>query len=715
MKKFTRIIAFAALLVMILSCIPVNAITPYTTYTYSIDGYPLISPDAYVPDTVYDSKNILNGTRGITIDDPKDLFVDDNDNVYLVLGKSNQVIVMNQYFKVKFIISEFENDHGVPDSLAGPSGVFVTDEHIYVADTDNKRIVKFDLNGKFVKTIGEPAADVFPEGSIYRPVALAVDDYDRIYVVSATTYMGIIRLNEDAEFQGFIGAPAVTVSPLELFWRSFMTEEQLAQTKSYVPTEFNNISLDGRGFVFVTTSSIDASSQQAAIEDKDGKYAPVKLLNNKGSDIMKRNGFFGPGGEVKIEQSYGAVDENITGPSRIIDVAAGPEGTWSIVDEKRSKIYTYTEDGTLLHIFGDRGTQLGNIANIEAIDYMSNGDILVLDKTSLNITKFRRTEYGDLLIEAIKNTNNREYDKTKEYGEKMLQRNNNLDMAYILIGQSLYRTADYEESLEYLSAAYDTTNYSNSFKEIRKEWISKYFAIIPIVIVAAIILVVLFFKYAGKVNRRTALKVGKRTFKEEILYAFHVIFHPFDGFWDLKHEKRGSVRGGLFWVAIVIFTFFYQSIGTGYIFNPRGDTSTIFVQIISVLVPLFLWVTANWCLTTLFEGEGSFKDVFIATSYSLAPLPLLIVPSVIYSNFAIESEGMIITLLSTFAFVWAGLLIFFASQVTHDYTSSKNLLTTVGTIVGMVIIIFVVLLFSTLLTKIFSFIVGIVDEISFRM
>lgn len=714
MKKFIRIIAFAALLVMLFSCIPVNAITPYTTYTYSIDGYPLISPDAYVPDRIFDSKNILYKGKSITIDDPRDLFVDGNDNVYLVLGKPNQVVVMNNYFNVKFIISEFTNDHGVPDSLSGPSGVFVTDEYIYIADTDNKRIVMFNLDGSFYKTIPEPDADVFPEGSIYRPVAIAVDDYKRIYVVSATTYMGVIAINEDGVFQGFIGALPVTVSPLDIFWRSFMTEEQRAQTKSYVSTEFNNISMDDRGFIFVTTSSIDANSQQAAIESKESKYAPVKLLNSKGSDIMKRNGFFGPGGEVSIEVSYGAVDEDITGPSRIIDVAAGPEGTWSIIDEKRSKIYTYSEDGTLLHIFGDRGTQLGNVASIEAIAYLENGDILVLDKTSLNITKYRRTEYGDLLIEAIKNTNNREYGKTIEYGLKMLQRNNNLDMAYILIGQSLYRSADFEESLTYLKAAYDVDNASESFKEIRKEWMSKYFALIPIALVALVILVVIFFKFAGKVNKATALKVGKKSFGEEILYAFHVMFHPFDGFWDLKHEKRGSVRGAIFWIVIAILTFFYQSIGTAYLFNPRGDTSTILIQIISVIVPLLLWVTANWCLTTLFEGEGSFKDIFIATSYSLAPLPLLIIPSVIYSNFATVDEGTIITLLVTFAFIWTGMLIFFASQVTHDYTFSKNVLTSIGTIVGMVIIIFVALLFSTLLTKIFSFVVGIIEEISLR-
>ncbi len=710
--NFKRIIAFVACLIMIAaSVIPASAITPYSTYTYSIDGFALISPDAYVPDRIIDQSNLTYDGKPVALDGAKDIFVDSDNNVYVVLSTKNQVVVADEYFNVKFIIEKFVNHHGVPDSLAAPSGVFATKDKIYVADTENKRIVMFNKDGSLYKVIEEPDADVFPANSIYKPEAVAVDEYGRIYVVSTTTYMGVIAINEDGVFQGFVGAQQVTISAMEIFWRRFQTKEQRAQSQAYISTEFNNIAISDKGFIYTTTSSINETSQQSAIDDKSSKYAPVKLLNTKGNDIMRRNGFFGPGGEVAVSNLS---TSTITGPSRIIDVAVGPEGTWSIIDEKRSKIYTYDYDGNLLFIFGDMGTQLGNISSIEAIAYLGN-DILILDKGAANITKFRRTEYGDLLLEAIKNTNERNYDQTITYWKSILQRNNNFDSAYIGIGRSLYRSADYEEALEYYKAAYDTTNYSEAFKEIRKEWMSKFFIFIPIGAILVAILVVLFFKYAAKVNKATSLKVGRKTFKEEVLYTFHLIFHPFDGFWDLKHEKRGSVRGAIFWIVIAILTFFYQEIGTGYIFNPRDDYSTIFTQILGVLVPLFLWCTANWCLTTLFEGEGSFKDVFVATSYALAPLPLLIVPSVLYSNIALESEGMVVNLLATFAFIWCGMLIFFASQVTHDYTFSKNILTTIGTLLGMAVIMFIALLFSTLLSKVFGFITDLISEIAYRL
>ena len=139
------------------------------------------------------------------------------------------------------------------------------------------------------------------------------------------------------------------------------------------------------------------------------------------------------------------------------------------------------------------------------------------------------------------------------------------------------------------------------------------------------------------------------------------------------------------------------------------------VQVISVLIPLLLFVLANWCLTTLFEGEGSFKDIFVAGCYSLVPLPLLLIPATIASNWVTTSEASIVTFVGTVAFIWAGLLIVAGTMVTHDYSMFKNIITILGTIVAMAFIIFIVLLFSMLLSKLVSLATNLVTEIQYRM
>ncbi len=722
MKKICSILALVFVLVILFS-VPVSA-KPYQTYTYSLSGYALYSPDAYVPQDNGTIDSAYIGLKGgdkdldQPIKEPGDIEVDDQGNVYIADsgdGMASRIIILDPYYRLKAIISEFINDQGNPDQLSGPQGVFITEDTIFVCDTDKNRIVTFNrFTYEFKDIIKEPESELFEESSVYKPVAIAVDQFDRLYVVSSTTYQGVIVLTRDGDFIGFIGAQKTKLSVWDQIWRRFQTDEQRELSEKNVSTEFNNITLTDDGFIYVTTDSIKESDQSSAMRgrSKKGDYHPVKMLNAAGEEIMRRNGFWPPAGEVQTTSSSRDTDVP-TGASKVVDVAVGPEKTWSIIDAKRSKVYTYDYDGNLLFVFGDSGQQLGNIANLSGIVYQGD-KMLLLDKTNDTFTVFRRTEYGDILINALKNQNDRQFDIAVEDWLEILKRNSNYDAAYIGIGQSMYRNGQYEESIEYFKAAYDTDNYENSYKEIRKEWISKWILLIPIGIVALCVGWSFFMKYCNKVNSRAAVAGGKRNFKEEFLYAFYVIFHPFDGFWDLKHEKRGSLRVAIVYMILTVLTFFYQAVGSGYAVNQQTVYTNVVVVGLGVLVPIFLWSVANWCLTTLFDGEGSFKDIVIAMGYSLLPLILTVIPTTIASNFIVSSEVEMLNLVTTIGFIWVGILIFFGMMVTHDYSMGKNVLTVAGTIVGMVFIMFIGILFSTLLSKIVNFVMNIITEISYR-
>ena len=129
-------------------------------------------------------------------------------------------------------------------------------------------------------------------------------------------------------------------------------------------------------------------------------------------------------------------------------------------------------------------------------------------------------------------------------------------------------------------------------------------------------------------------------------YSLYVIFHPFKGFWDLKHEKKGNAFSAWLIVSMLIVLLILRRQFTGFILNfNKQNEMNVFVEILSVLAPLGLWCLSNWCITTLVDGEGSFKDIFITTAYALTPIVLINVPLLLFSNVIILEETVFDTVL----------------------------------------------------------------------
>ena len=753
MKNLKRILLLIVCLVLMLGCMPVGAIIPYSTYTYDIDGQYMESPHAYVPYEVIDQEFL-----GVTLENPTDFCVDHEKFIYISdqSTDSGSVVILNDKFQVIATISSFINEWGVPEKIVSPAAVFVTparaddyapdDEDLeintlYVCDSTWNRILAFDVsnidpeltpeenaeNIVYNTTIYQPESDVFAEGHIFRPIAVAVDKVGRVYSVGELTHQGIISMNSDGSFFGFLGAQTQKTSIIDIVWRAFQTEEQRRKSVKTVSTEYNNINIDGDGFVYATTSTISDAQQMQAItgKDKSGTYAPVKKLSPQGDDVMKRNGFYPPSGEVTVTQ-IASNDTIITGGSTVTDVALGPHGTWSIIDEKRSRVFTYDEEGRLLYAFGDKGNQLGNIQALAAIEYHGN-NLLLLDSTNKNISVFKRTSYGDALDNAIVANLERRYTEAEQLWQDILQLNSNFDMSYIGIGKSLYREAStlsdedprkielFQEAMANYEYAYDTQNWSDCYQDLRKIWIKKYIWAIPIAVVVVLFALSRFMKIVGKTNRKEEVVKKKRSLWSEFSYGFHVMFHPFDGFYDIKHEFRASIKGALLIFALTVIAFIYQSIGQGYVMNAVPQDVSIIISIASIALPVILWTVSNWCLTTLFDGEGSLRDIFIGTCYALFPLPAFIIITTLYSNFITATEIGFVTLFIGVGYFWVGFLLFFGMMTIHDYSFFKNVLTCIATIVGMAVIMFLGLLFSSLIGKIFSFVYNIILELSYRV
>lgn len=203
---------------------------------------------------------------------------------------------------------------------------------------------------------------------------------------------------------------------------------------------------------------------------------------------------------------------------------------------------------------------------------------------------------------------------------------------------------------------------------------------------------------------------------DQFKYSLYVMTHPFDGFWDLKHEKRGSIKAGNIILILLIITLMMKRQLTGFLFNPNDPlTFNPFVEIGNVYLPFIMWCVSNWCLTTLMDGEGSFKDIYMASAYAMMPMIVINLFTLIISHFLNSDTAALYYLLNTIAVIWMGALLFFGLIVVHQYSFGKALLTAVFIIVGIAIIIFISLMFFKVVENITQFIASLVYEIKINL
>lgn len=200
-----------------------------------------------------------------------------------------------------------------------------------------------------------------------------------------------------------------------------------------------------------------------------------------------------------------------------------------------------------------------------------------------------------------------------------------------------------------------------------------------------------------------------------IKFPSYIIFHPFDGYDELKRYKKGKP-----WVAtlfIVLFAFFriFVYVNESIIINNRNPHNLNTIQeIFTVLLLIFLFVVGNWSITTLMEGKGNMKEIFMVTGYSLFPVLIIGFPSVILSNYLTKEEMGIYTLLMGSGYALTGIMLFFGILNIHEYGLLKTILTFLFTVVAMLFMIFLGLLFFDLIQQFIAFIISIYDELRLR-
>ena len=689
-RKYLR---FAVVLALLLGLsLPVAAEAPFYDYTYDEWGDPVGAPRAYDLFQVADAAVIGTALKG-----PSDLCVS-GDEIYIADTGNNRIVVLDSGFRRVREWNGTDSPDGRLD-FAAPEGVFVAEDgRVLIADTGNGRLVVTDREGRFLDVYGAPVTDILPEDFQYRPIKVAADKAGRLFVVSQSFNMGLLQFDREGRFIQTLGAAKVQVTAFDLLWRLISTKEQQERMQQFVPTEYNNLAVDEDGFVYATTSIYEEYNIEAY------GLTAVRKLNASGNDILR---YSMPLGELAY-----TVRGQFAGPSRIVDVYAGENGMFSILDANRGRVFTYDNTGMLLYIFGTYGDMGGALKNPRAID--KSGDLfLVLDGSKNTVTAYSPTAYARSFDRATAYHYQDEYELEAQEWRTILSLNGNSNIAYTGLGKAAFRTGRYEEAMEYFHKAGDRANYSKAFQYRRREIIADGFMWAVPVFLAVLALLV----DGVKLKRRYCpARVDPQSFRGKLAFGRYVAFHPMDGFWDLKRENRGSLRVALLFTGLLCVVMVAQRQLTGFLFNTANIKElNLLIEISKVLLPFGLWCISNWCVTSLMQGEGKLRDIATMTGYALLPMLVLNTVGIVLSNLMTSKEGDFYFFCVALGALWSLGLILLGHQQIHDYTLGRSLFVTFLTVVVMAVVVFLAILLIVLLQQMIGFGSDLLNEIFYRV
>nr|WP_232421991.1 YIP1 family protein [Caldicellulosiruptor bescii] len=668
---------------------------PYYQYNYDVYQHEIPSAAGYYPAKTIRGEYIGSGS----FKNPTDLYVDNNNTIYIMDSGNKRVIVCDKDFKLKKIIDKFFDSNGTIQ-LIEPDGIFVDKSGlIYICDKGSKLVWIFNQDGKLIRTIEKPVSDLKAAKKDFIPFKVVVDNAGIIYVLSLGSFEGAYMFDQNGNFLGFYGSNKVVVTwqlLVDRFWKSILTKEQKSSMVRYLPTECTSIDIAKDGFIYTCSNYTDVSEGE------------IRKLNYLGENILwyKKQGRTRDYGDISKYQGKELED------SYFIDIDVTDDGFINALDYERGRIFQYDQNANLLFICGGKGDQVGTFKDPVAIDSIAN-DLVVLDKLKGTITVFKETKLGSLVHKATLLYNEGKYDDARHLWEQVHKMDFNFSLAHVGLGKALLRMDKYSDAMYYFRLANDKDGYSEAKEVLRNEFLKRNFGVIATTVIAIIVLLYVLIKRFRKPPTAQDIYTKKI---DKYKYPLHVMLHPFRGFEELKEERKGSVIIATFIVFIFFVTMVINRQYTGFIFNPyRQDKINILSIFSSTVGIFFFWVLSNWMVSTLTEGEGKFGEIWVFSAYSLTPYIICTLLAVVMSQFMIAEEAMFINFVRLIGTLWLVICIFNAIKSVHQYTPSKTIGTIALSVLGVGIILFIIVLMLTLFGQLIDFINNVYSEILLRI
>ncbi|MBM7568500.1 NHL repeat-containing protein [Paenibacillus sacheonensis] len=434
--------------------------------SYTIDpmyGYKIPIPLTYSVDKV-----ILDiGDQGFN--KPSDLFIDDKGLLYVADTDNDRIVKLNADGKV---LGSYGKEQGV--DLDKPGGIFVDQlGDMFVADTGNGQVVHLSPEGKVIEAFVKPESSLLSPDMEFAPDKVILDRRGYLYVLNKNDYSGFMMLDALNRFRGYIGANRIPFDWKKLLVRVLATPEQREQLNNEVPPQNANLTLDGKGFIYTPTVLIDTDQ--------------IKKFNAMGENIYKKAAF-----------GQSSIDSGTMELPYFVDLAVDQYGVINALDAMSRKIYQYDQEGNLLAVFGGQGDVKSRFEYPVSIVTDKAGKIYVLDRDRNNIQIFQPTRFADLVHRASQLHYSGRYQEALVPWKEVLTIDENYPLAHRGVAKALMKEEQWKAAMKEFKLGEDQDGYSKAFAEYRHDIMRKYLG--WLIIGAALVIYAVYLLVRGMIR-----------------------------------------------------------------------------------------------------------------------------------------------------------------------------------------------------------------------
>jgi len=639
-----------------------------TTYTWAVDrkGRFVRTQDAYLPD-----RTVTN----LMLKDPEDIFARDG-LLYISDGGNRRVLVYD--INTDTVIREVQYE-----GFQRPRGIYVTAaQELYVTDSVAGAVFRFDSEGELLQTFVRPESAAFGD-TAYAPMRVAVDNRGSLYLVGEGVSNGIIQLSVTGEFLGFFTTNRVTLTVFQFLQSVFFTDAQIANLQDRVPGTFSNIYTDARGIVYTVTM---------------GRMRPDNI---KKHDMRGGNMF---------------LDGIITSNS-LSDITTDGNGIIYVTDT-RGWVMIYSPDGDMIFYFGGYSSEdiAGMYSYLTAVAVEDNGILWTLDYDKAYLQSYRPTEYTLSIYEALSLFNEGRYNEAEEKWTNVLRYNQTSVLAHDGIGKANLYLQEYDDAMMHFELAGNREFYSQAFWEVRNAWLQNNL----IWILSVIFILSLLMFIIKRADRRRTLRdavierrhrIGQTRGIRDFTFALYIMLHPLDGYYDLKRRIRGTYGGAsLMLIALFVSMMLYQTSKAYILQTVAVEDMNLAALVFGFFGIIALFISCNYLVTSINDGEGSIGDIYRMTAYSSLPLTLSFVMITLLSYVITFNEVFLVTFLLATGVGWFCLTLYMGLQEVHNYNVMNTIKSIFFTAVFIVIAIIALLILTILFQQMMQFLEGLGRE-----